>query len=132
MSTAQNVLPDAAATTSKLPASHRPLLEVEVSVVSDSNFYAGLSGDAAEGGLFYATYAQLLVGMDVEIDLQLPGHGASMYVAGRVAWIREHSDDEPRGVGIAFIDLTDAARAKIRAFTALRPPLYCDEQIING
>lgn len=103
-----------------------PVFDVVVNAVSESNFYAGLSGDATEGGVFYATYARLTVGMDVALALDLPGFGSSS-VVGRVAWIREHSDDESRGVGIALFDLSDEARARIRAFTRLRPPFYCDD-----
>lgn len=124
----QKLSPDQVPTL-KLPKLRRPVFEVEVSVMSDSNFYAGLSGDATGGGLFYATYARLAIGAEIDVELALPGFGAPMFLSGRVVWTRDHSDDEPSGGGIAFESLSDAAREKIRSFSKLRPPLYFERTL---
>src|SRR5579864_6158832 len=64
----------------------RPWLDVELSLWSESQFYAGLSGDAAEAGLFVATYRPLQPGESIVLRLDL--FGESIEVDGMVRWRR--------------------------------------------
>ena len=49
------------------------VLEVEVGFVGDNNFFAGLSLDVSEGGVFVATYEPRPVGTKLMLSFVLPG-----------------------------------------------------------
>jgi uncharacterized protein (TIGR02266 family) len=106
-------------------SSPRVALEVEITLSSDSQFFAGLSGDMSEGGLFVATYRQLPVGAHVAIDLALPD--GSLHVEGEVRWARAATDGSPPGFGVAFTGLSAQARARVESFCRARAPLYVDD-----
>ncbi len=108
-------------------ASRRVSLEVDIHLSSDSHFFAGLSGDISEGGLFVSTYRPLAVGTPVDLEFSLPGGDHTVQAKGEVRWIREHSAVQSRGVGIAFDELSDEDRDEIHAFCAARPPLYYED-----
>jgi uncharacterized protein (TIGR02266 family) len=105
-------------------SSGRVALEVEVTLTSDSQFFAGLTGDVSQGGLFVQTYKRYEVGCRVVVAFSLPG--GEIRTAGIVRWIRPASDGTPPGFGIAFEGLSSAERASIDAFCCARPPLYHD------
>ena len=50
----------------------RAHIEVEVSLTTESQFFAGLSGDVSTGGLFVQTYEMRPVGSRVLLDISLP------------------------------------------------------------
>jgi uncharacterized protein (TIGR02266 family) len=91
---------------------------------SDSHFFSGLSGDISEGGLFLSTYRPLFVGVAVDVEFTLPGTERAIHARGEVRWIREHSEELPRGLGIAFEQLSEEDRNEIHAFCRERPALY--------
>jgi uncharacterized protein (TIGR02266 family) len=101
-------------------------LETEVSMVSDSQFFAGLSGDVSNGGIFVATYRRLPLGARVSIHFSVPDDGV-VVANGTVRWIRESSEDAPPGIGIEFDDLPRESMVDIAAFCERRTPLYHDE-----
>jgi uncharacterized protein (TIGR02266 family) len=107
-------------------ASPRVSLAVDIHLSSDSHFFSGLSGDISEGGVFLSTYRALTVGTQVDVEFSLPGTERRIHARGEVRWIREHSAEQPRGVGIAFEDLAAEDREEIHAFCSSRPPLYYD------
>jgi len=99
-------------------------LEVEVSLSSDSHFYAGLTGDISRGGLFVATYTPLRPGDTVMLRFTLLDE--VIEVEGVVRWRREAADHSPPGVGVAFRELSPRERATIEAFCKARAALYYD------
>ncbi len=102
----------------------RATVTVAIGLESESHFFAGLSGDISEGGVFVQTYRDLPVGSDVEIRFDLPD--GELMAHGRVRWQRAHSDSSPPGVGIAFEQLGDDDRRMIQRFCEHRAPLYYD------
>jgi len=108
-------------------ASRRVALEVDIHLASESHFFSGLSGDISEGGLFLSTYRPLPVGTQVDVEFSLPGIERAVHAHGEVRWIREHSADQSRGVGIAFEGLADEDRDVIHTFCGARPPLYYED-----
>jgi uncharacterized protein (TIGR02266 family) len=106
--------------------SERVDLEFEVEVNHDSHFYAGLSRDISEGGLFVATYHYIPVGTPLRLSLELPD-GERLEARGEVRWVREVVfGDLPPGIGVAFTHLSPAARERIARMCEQRPPLYVD------
>ena len=100
-------------------------LEVDIGFFSESNFYAGLTQDISEGGLFVATQKILPIGTDVTVSFTLPGV-QEIKADGVAMWIRQPIDGEA-GMGISFTKLSGDDQATIQRFVAKRPPLYHDE-----
>ncbi len=96
-------------------------LHVEITLESDSNFYAGVSNNVSEGGVFVATLAAPPIGSTVTLTLGLPGAGR-FAVAGVVRWVRE--DDVCHGTlpgcGIQWLGLPADARVAIEHFVRSR------------
>ena len=103
--------------------SHERLrLDVELSLWSESHFYAGLSVDASPVGLFAATYQPLEPAESVLLRVEI--FGERVEIEGVVRWGRVASQYAPPGVGVALRDLAPYARKLINAFCAARPPIY--------
>ena len=96
-------------------------LHVEITLESDSNFYAGVANNVSEGGVFVATFAAPPVGAKVTLSLGLPGT-RRFSIPGRVRWVR---DDEVcrgsvPGCGIQWLELPADARVAIEDFVRSR------------
>lgn len=109
--------------------SERYRIELQVNVHSDHNFYAGLSENISEGGLFVATHHAVSLGSRIDLELALPALPAPLRVQGEVRWVRtaDAGGDGPPGVGIRFLDLTPEAAEAIRAFIEQRAPEFFEE-----
>jgi len=104
-------------------------IQTEVHLDSDSNFYAGLTNNISEGGLFVATGCPLPRGSVLNLEFSLPDEGPPVRVTGIVRWLRDEHDDieEPPGMGVQFVELSEAARTRLEDFVAQRDTLYYDE-----
>ncbi len=107
----------------------RVALSVDVTMVSESNFYTGLANNISEGGLFVATYMPPPVGTVVEIavELGMSKQAASFNIRGQVQWIRsadESSEGVPAGCGLQFVALPKGALDIIREFVAERDTIF--------
>lgn len=100
--------------------------DLEFEVNHDSHFYAGLSQDISEGGLFVATYHYVPVGTPLRLSLELPD-GERVEARGEVRWVREVVlGDAPPGIGVAFTELPPETRERIARICEQHPPLYVD------
>jgi uncharacterized protein (TIGR02266 family) len=113
-------------------ASQRFDLEVKVDLVSDSNFYTGLTQNISAGGLFIATHLLRRIGDRITVTFTLPGSKQSITVETEVRWIREntalHRDGGATGMGLRFTDLSPEASAAISAFFERRDSLYYEDE----
>jgi uncharacterized protein (TIGR02266 family) len=103
-------------------------VDLDVSVGSDHNFYAGFAENLSAGGVFIATHKLKPVGSKIELSINLP-EGAQVRAAGEVRWIRvfnEHSDTPP-GMGVRFSDIDATSVAAIQTFLSRREPLFFDD-----
>jgi uncharacterized protein (TIGR02266 family) len=92
--------------------------------MDEAQFFAGLSLDISEGGLFVATYHVLPLGTQLGLRFELPD-GTEIQARGEVRWIRRpHAHEDRPGLGIAFTELSAEALEKIVAYCETRPPLY--------
>jgi uncharacterized protein (TIGR02266 family) len=107
-------------------SSPRVPMEVEVSLQSDSQFFAGLARNVSRGGVFVATVRRLPIGSRVELKLMLPD--GDMRARGTVDWLRDESSGAAPGLGIAFEGLDTEAAARVEHFCAMRDPLYHDDE----
>src|SRR5262245_49515666 len=85
-------------------------LQVEVTLESEHNFFAGLANNVSEGGVFVATPNPPDVGSVVGFELVLGDQRFA--VRGVVRWIRSElaaSPGAPTGCGVKWTDLPDGA-----------------------
>jgi uncharacterized protein (TIGR02266 family) len=101
----------------------RVVLEVDVGLLSDSNFYTGLAEDVSSGGVFVSTPNPLLPGTPVTLFFVLGG-GRTLKAEGIVRWLRSSETGVAPGMGVAFTHLGDDERQAIEAFCSERPPLF--------
>jgi uncharacterized protein (TIGR02266 family) len=103
--------------------------DLEVSLLSETNFYVGFTENLSAGGLFVATYLTKPLGSKVELTVRLPQRDDPLVLRGVVKWVRLNNanvDGHP-GMGIEFVDLPDGDRAAIAEFLAKREPIFYDE-----
>lgn len=105
--------------------SHRQIVEIEVGLASESNFYVGFTENLSEAGVFIATYAAKPIGAKVIVALAFP-NGDELRVPGTVRWQREAASDGWPGMGVQFDKLSADDEAKIRKFLSLREPMFYD------
>jgi uncharacterized protein (TIGR02266 family) len=106
----------------------RAPLAIEVSLESEHNFYAGITGNVSMGGVFVATYMPPPMGAEVEMLLQLENH-EPVKLRGIVCWVRgpkQASADAPAGCGLRWIDLPDGAEKIISRFVDKRDTILYD------
>lgn len=103
----------------------RASLEVEITLGSESNFFAGITNDVSTGGVFVVTYARPpAVGTEIDVEFQLPA--VTLHTRGQVRWTRPATEGAPPGIAIGFINLSEADRAEIERFCRARAPSYYD------
>jgi uncharacterized protein (TIGR02266 family) len=114
---------DGAAARPEQRKNERAVLEVDVGLLSDSNFYVGLAEDVSSGGVFVSTPTPLPADTDVTLFFVL-GSGPTLKAEGRVRWLRAPESGGTPGMGVAFTRLGDEERAAIEAFCSERPALF--------
>jgi uncharacterized protein (TIGR02266 family) len=105
-------------------------VDLQVSVHSEHNLYAGLAENLSAGGLFIATHQMQKVGSKVELSVRMPDSDVVFAIRGEVRWVRvynEQSDTSP-GLGIRFLELPPGAAAAISRFLGQREPLFFDDE----
>ncbi|MBN2496521.1 MAG: PilZ domain-containing protein [Deltaproteobacteria bacterium] len=106
----------------------RASVAVDVSMHTEHNFYMGLTENLSEGGLFIATWDDLPVGTELDLELNLPAC-PTIRSRVKVRWLREYTpytEDMAAGVGVQFLALSESDRAAIRQFIVERDPVLYD------
>lgn len=104
-------------------------VDLDVTIGSDHNFYAGFAENLSAGGVFIATHKLKPVGSKIELSISLPD-GAQFRATGEVRWIRVFNEqsDTPPGMGVKFEDLEPSAVEAIQSFLSRRDPLFFDDE----
>ena len=105
-------------------------VDLDVTVESDHNFYAGFVENISSGGIFIATHRVKNVGDHIEFTINLPDEGGPITGVGEVRWLRVYSDQsnvEP-GMGLKFVEIAPAAVKRIEAFLGQRDPLFYEDE----
>jgi len=100
-------------------------VEVNVSLVSEHNFYVGATRRIDSGGVFIATSLPPPVGTHLQVRLGL-ADGRKVDLEGEVAFIREKSATtgrQPAGCGIRLMNLPGWASESVDRFVAARQPI---------
>jgi uncharacterized protein (TIGR02266 family) len=107
-------------------------VKLDVSIDSESNFYAGFTEDMQECGVFVATFAPLSIGSTVDLWISLP-HSAPIRASGTVRWQRPYSEvnEMVSGMGIRFDRLSAEDTARIHEFAQNRAPMFFDDEAVE-
>jgi PilZ domain len=100
-------------------------VEVNVSLVSEHNFYVGTTRRIDSGGVFIATALPPSVGTRLQVRLGL-ADGRKVELEGEVAFIREKSATtgrQPPGCGVKLFNLPGWAIESVDRFTQARQPI---------
>ena len=102
-------------------------VDLELSYVSESNFYSDISGQ--EIGLFIATFVVKPPGTPLGVLLSFPQIDEPIFVSGTVRWVREFSPsiEAPPGMGIALKPLAAKNQRAVDQFMKVRPPILHDD-----
>jgi uncharacterized protein (TIGR02266 family) len=103
----------------------RRLAELQVEFDSETQFYAGITQDISEGGVFIATYCIQPVGTALGLSFELPC-GTKVETRGTVRWLRDPSHNARPGMGVAFDELSADSLAAIGRFCSQHVPLYVE------
>lgn len=108
----------------------RTAVELDVSLGSDHNFYAGFVENLSAGGVFVATHLLRPVGEVIELSIYVSAEEDVVKGTGEVRWLREYNEasDVPPGMGVKFLTLEDGAEAVIEKFLAQREPMFFDDE----
>jgi Tfp pilus assembly protein PilZ len=101
------------------------LVEVNVSLVSEHNFYVGPTRRMDSGGVFIATAIPPPVGTRIQIRLGL-ADGRKVDTEGEVAFVREKSATigrQPTGCGVRLLSLPGWAVDAVERFILARQPI---------
>lgn len=104
-------------------------VDLDVTVGSDHNFYAGFAENLSAGGVFIATHKLKPVGSQIELTINLP-EGVQIRATGQVRWIRVFNErsDTPPGMGVRFDELAPASVELIQSFLSQRDALFFDDE----
>ncbi len=107
----------------------RVAIALEVALTGHSQFFTGITGDIARGGLFVSTYRTLEIGTSVDLAFSLPDGGATIKTTGTVRWTRATSAGAEPGLGISFDALSEEDHARIESFCEHRAPLLHEDDL---
>src|SRR5687767_5118177 len=104
-------------------------VDLDVTVGSDHNFYAGFAENLSAGGVFIATHKLKPVGSRIELSVKLPG-SVTVRALGEVRWIRVFNEqsDTPPGMGVKFLEIDETSVSAISDFLSRRDPLFFDDE----
>ena len=107
----------------------RTALSLDVTLEGDHNFFTGLTENISEGGLFIATHVLRDVGAQLVVEFTLPTRPTPVRATCEVRWLRIYSEtsDAPPGMGLRFLDLSEADKASISQFVSCRSPIFWDD-----
>jgi uncharacterized protein (TIGR02266 family) len=105
-------------------------VELDVTLESDHNFYAGFVENLSASGIFVATHTKRTIGELIEFSIRLAKDEDPITGVGEVRWTRQYSEtsDSPPGIGLKFKKLGDGASSRIEAFLKNREPLFFDDE----
>lgn len=105
-------------------------VDLDITMSSDHNFYAGFAENISSGGLFVATHVKRPRGDRLDIVINIPGRAEPIRVVGEVRWSREYSEHSnvPPGFGVRFVDLPERDAKVIDAFLRDREPIFYDDE----
>ena len=103
-------------------------ISVEVTLESEHNFFAGITDNISEGGVFVAMHNPPLRGAEVVFELVIGP--ARHHIEGEVCWVRDArmaSEGSPEGCGIRWKKISDEALKAVQRFVRSRDTLFYED-----
>jgi uncharacterized protein (TIGR02266 family) len=90
-------------------------IALEVRYATTAAFLIAYTTNLSKGGVFLETPTPLPVGSEITLTISAPHAPEPMVVAGRVAWVRDQSNEEgyPVGMGVQFAQIEERYGAVI-------------------
>jgi uncharacterized protein (TIGR02266 family) len=109
----------------------RYVVELDISLESEHNFYAGFVENLSGSGLFIATHVVRPIGSHVEFSISIEDSAEPIKGLGEVRWIRQFSEtsDAHPGMGLRFIELSTGGRERIERLLHGREPIFYDDDL---
>jgi molecular chaperone DnaK len=106
-------------------------VELDISLETEHNFYAGFVENLSNSGLFIATHSIRPIGALVEFSISIGESPEPVKGVGEVRWVRQYSEtsDSHPGMGLRFIELSPDSRRRIEAFLVGREPIFYDDEL---
>jgi len=100
---------------------------VEVATYGENTFFAGFDNTIAGGGVFIATFENMVPGHEFDVELEVEGAGRKIQTRGQVAWLRldnlANPDCSP-GAGVKLLGLKPDDAKVIETFFQKRAPMF--------
>ena len=97
----------------------RSLRTLSLSYRDKQSFINAYTGNISAGGLSIKTGTPLKKGEQISLKLQLPGLDEPLQIRCMVVWSKqgeEGKDEQPEGMGIKFIEMSDLDREKLQKY----------------
>ena len=106
----------------------RYAVDFDLTLNSETYFYAGSATNLSDGGFFVATHILQDIGERFEFSIRLPTTNEFIKGIGEVRWHRPKAEgpDAPAGMGIRFVELQPGSEEAVAAYLADREPVRWD------
>lgn len=106
----------------------RYAVNFDLTLNSETYFYAGSATNLSDGGFFVATHIHEEIGERFEFTIRLPETGKVVKGVGEVRWHRHKDEgpDAPAGMGIRFVELEEGSQEAVDEYLAGLEPLRWD------
>ena len=101
-------------------------VKLDLTLLSEPNFYSGFTENLSIGGVFVATHLLKRVGSLVDVRIVLPSIENDIRGLGEVRWQRRFDElnHARSGMGIRFVDLDPGSVEAIHEFLSRREPMF--------
>jgi len=96
-----------------------PVLVHPISAPYSNRVFYMLAEDLSEGGLRLLSSEFIAIGTRLVLDIEVP-NSPSIHIVGEVSWMRQRGTADQWYLGLAYTELRDEARARLRALVAER------------
>ena len=105
-------------------------IETEVSINSGSKFYTGFTKNISSGGLFIATHERYEMGEQFSVRFRVDQFDKDFDILAEVRWVspyREDRPDQPVGLGVQFVNLSEGDQAILDLYLKNAETLFYDD-----
>jgi uncharacterized protein (TIGR02266 family) len=110
---------------------HRRIaIETEISISSGSQFYTGFTKNISSGGLFISTHERYELGEQFQVRFRVDQFDKDFDILAEVRWVspyREDLPDQPVGLGVQFVGLSEGDQAILDMYLKNAETLFYDD-----
>ena len=103
-------------------------VDLQITVNSDTIFFAGEVTNLSPGGIFVATHITHPVGTTFNFSIHLGDDAKPVKGIGEVRWLRSQTETKVAGIGIKFAKIEDDGKDRIATFLRERKPTMSPDE----